>query len=181
MKATVLLLLAALTLAPAFAQDAKPSEDSVRRLFQEMHTREVFRNAGEQMDSSLRTAMNEETHGQALNAAQQKIRDESRAQLVSIMNEALAWSSMEPLMIQSYRETFTPQEVAAMLKFYDSPTGQSVAAKLPTVSRGMMRLMQQRVRDMIPKIVALKIQTADRIRAAGEPAAAPAQPAPPPH
>ena len=42
--------------------------------------------------------------------------------------------------MEAYRNTFTQEEVGAMLKFYTSPVGQSVGAKLPTASQQTMQL-----------------------------------------
>jgi hypothetical protein len=100
--------------------------------------------------------------------------------MVAVMKEELDWSIVEPLLVQSYQSTFTQEEVNAMLKFYDSPIGQSVGAKLPTVNQQMSQLTQQRMRDIIPKLVAVQKDMAERLKAASAaPAQAPpAQPAP---
>jgi hypothetical protein len=59
-----------------------------------------------------------------------------------------------------------------MLKFYTSPIGQSVGAKLPAVSEQMRKLMQQRMNEILPQIVAVRNDETERIVAAGPPAAA---------
>jgi uncharacterized protein len=112
------------------------------------------------------------THGQPLNAEQQKIRDEAQTKIASIMREALDWSKVEPLMVEAYRNALTREEAKAMLKFYTSPIGQSVGAKLPAVSEQMRKLMQQRMNEILPQIVAVRNDETERIVAAGPPAAA---------
>ena len=123
MKIQLVALVATLALQPAFAADLRPSEQSLRQLFQVMHTQQLLENAGAQMDDTMRRSLNEATHGQPLNAEQQRIRDESQTKLVAIMKETLNWSSLEPLMMEAYRNTFAQEEVDAMLKFYASPVG----------------------------------------------------------
>jgi uncharacterized protein len=179
MKIQLVTLVATLALQPAFAADLRPSEQSLRQLFQVMHTQQLLENAGTQMDDTMRRSLNEATHGQPLNAEQQRIRDESQSKLVAIMKETLNWSSLEPLMVEAYRNTFTQEEVDAMLKFYESPVGQSVGAKLPTASQQMMQLMQQRIHEMIPRIAAVQKDTVARIKAAADSPAAAAPPAEP--
>jgi uncharacterized protein len=179
MRATLALLFATLALQPAFAADNRPSEQSIQQLFQLMHTHQAMENATSQMDDNMRSSANEVAHGQLLNPEQQKIRDEAQAKAVSILKEALAWPSVEPLLVEAYRNTFTQEEVDAMLKFYSSPVGQSVGAKLPTASQQMLQLMQQRIHEIIPQIAAVRTDAAARIKAAGG-SAAPAQPAVPP-
>jgi uncharacterized protein len=187
--ATLLALGALLALQPAFAESPKPSEQSVRQLFDAMHTGEALKDAFAHMDDMLRTSM-KDVNGRPLNAEQQKIRDETRAKVVALMKQQLDWSTtLEPIMVQSYRDTFTQQEVDALLKFYGTPIGKSVADKLPAASQQMMRLMQQRIREMMPQIQEIVRESAARIKAAADsptassaPAAPPAaQPAPTPH
>jgi hypothetical protein len=167
-----------LALQPAFAEGPKPSEQSVRQLFEAMHTQETLKEAFAHLDDTLRM---KESNGLPLNAEQQKIRDETRARMVALMKQQLDWSTtLEPLMVESYRDTFTQQEVDALLRFYGTPIGKSVAGKLPAASQQMVHLMQQRIREMMPKIQEIERDSAARIKAAADPGAAPAQPAAPP-
>ena len=177
--ATTLLL----SLQPAFAQSPQPSEQSVRQLFEAMHTGDTLKEAFAHMDDMMRSSMNG-VSGRPLNAEQQKIRDETRAKVVALMQQQLDWPTIEPIMVESYRETFTQPEVDALLRFYRTPIGKSVAGKLPAASQQMVKLMQQRIREMMPKIQEIVRDSAVRIKAAAEPGAEPgaepAQPAAPP-
>jgi hypothetical protein len=178
--ATLFALSSLLALQPAFAASPKPSEESVRQLFEAMHTGETIKGSFAHMDDMLRTSM-QDVNGQPLNAEQQKIRDETRAKVVALMKQQLDWSTtLEPIMAESYRDTFTQQEVAALLRFYGTPIGKSVAGKLPAASQQTMQLMQQRIREMLPKIQEIARDSAARINAAADSGAEPAQPAAPP-
>lgn len=172
MRVRLLGLVATLALQPAFAQGPPPSAKSVLQLLQVMHTHQVMDNAAIQMDDTVRSSMKAAMHGQ-LNAEQEKIREESQAKVISIMKEAFNWSAFEPLLVQAYQSTLTQEEVDAMLKFYDSPVGQSVGAKLPIINQQMMQLTHQRTQEMLPRIVAVQTDMAARIKAAAS--AAPAQ------
>jgi uncharacterized protein len=123
MRISLVALVTTLALQPVFAGDQRPSEQSIQQLFQLMHTHQAMESATAHMDDTMRSSMQEVTHGQPLNAERQKIRDESQAKVVSIMKEAFDWSSLEPILVESYRNTFTREEVDAMLKFYESPVG----------------------------------------------------------
>lgn len=179
MRVPLVALVATFALQPVFAADPRPSEQSIQQLFQLMHTNQAIGTATAQMDDSIRNSMKQATQGQSLNAEQQTIRDEAQTKIVSIMREALDWSKVEPLLVEAYRNTFTQEEVDAMLKFYTSPVGQSVAAKLPAASQQTMQLMQQRMRGIIPEIVAVQKDAAARIKAAASSSPAAAQPAEP--
>ncbi len=187
--ATLLALGSLVALQPAFADSPKPSEQSVRQLFEAMHTGEALKEAFAHMDDMLRTSM-KDVNGRPLNAEQQKIRDETRAKVVALMQQQLDWSTtLEPIMVESYRDTFTQQEVDALLRFYGTPIGKSVADKLPAASQQMVRLTQQRIREMMPQIQEIVRDSAARIKAAADSPAASdasgtppaAQPAPTPH
>jgi uncharacterized protein len=180
MKVSLFAALAMLALQPVLAQGPQPSEKSVLQLLQVMHTHQIMDNASAQMDETMRNSMKQANQGQ-LNPEQEKIREDSQAKLVAIIKDELNWSTIEPLLVQAYQGTFTQEEVNAMLSFYDSPIGQSVGAKLPTVNQQLTQLMQQRTRELIPKIVEMQKDMAARIKAAASDAPAQAAPAPSPH
>jgi hypothetical protein len=171
------LALLALPVAAALAQDAKPTEESVRRLFEVMHTSQMIDTVMAQMDANLHDALERATGGRPLNAQQQHL----SAKIQGMLKEELAWSRLEPQLVQVYRNTFTRGEIEAMLGFYDSPSGRSVVAKLPQATQQMMQMTQEHVRTLIPRIVELQKETAQRIKdAAGAPPASPAPGAPSP-
>lgn len=180
MKVSLFAALAMLALQPAFAQSPQPSEKSVLQLLQMTHTHQIMDNASAQMDETMRNSMKQASQGQ-LNPEQEKIREDSQAKLVAVIKDELNWSTIEPLLVQAYQGTFTQEEVNAMLSFYDSPIGQSVGAKLPTVNQQLTQLMQQRTKELIPKIVEIQKDMAARIKAAASEAPAQAAPAPSPH
>jgi hypothetical protein len=172
MRIRLLALVAALALQPAFADSPQPSEKSVLQLLQLMHTHQILENTGAQMDETMKRSMQAATAQLQLSPEQEKIRDEYQAKMVAIVKDALSWSVLEPTLVQAYQNTFTVEEVNAMLKFYDSPVGQSVGAKLPAVNQQMAQLTQQRLRDLIPKMVEVQKEMAERLRTAGSGSAA---------
>jgi hypothetical protein len=173
---------------PRPAAVAKPSEESIRRLFEVMHTSQVTDMVMSQMDANLREALERAGGGRPLNAEQQKLHDDMRARALGMLKEELAWSHLEPQMIEVYRSTFTPAEIDDMYKFYNSPGGKAVVAKLPKATQEMMQLTQERVAALIPRIVEMQKETAEKVKAAAGPAPAspapgapPSPQAPPPH
>ena len=120
---------------------------------------------------------NPNCHGSITPAQQQQIQDEARAKIVAVMKDELDWSRMEPRMVEVYRNSFTPEEIAGMLKFYDSPIGRSVIVKQPQATAQLMQFIHEDMRTVIPQIVQIQQDAGARIRAAGEssPASEPAQ------
>jgi uncharacterized protein len=181
MRICVVATLALLGLQPAFADDAKPTEESIKHLFETMGTSHLIDDMVGQMDKTMRASVREGMHGQTLNAEQQKIFDDMMTKLMSMMKEQIDWSAMEPLMVRVYRDTFTQQEVDAMVRFYSSPAGRSVSRKLPVAMQESMQLMHERMQGLIPRIGQLEKDTAQRMKeAADSPAAPPSPGAPPP-
>jgi len=175
MKFLTTLLFAVLAL-PALAQDAKPTAASVRGLFEAMHSSSMVDTYVKQVETTMRTALQQATAGQTPNAKQKKIVEDLQTRIMALVKEQLKWADLEPIMIEVYRDTFTQHEIDGMLKFYRSDAGQAVIDKLPTVTQESMARIQGRVNALTPKIMELEKETAAQIKAAGDAAPAPAPP-----
>ena len=152
----------------ALAQDAKPSEESIRQLFEVMHSSKLLDAYMTQIDSTVRASMQQALAGQQLNPKQKKILEDMGAEIGSLVKAELTWPAIEPLMIEVYRDTFSQHEVDGMLAFYRSEVGQAVIAKLPTAMQQSMSGIQSHAQALTPKIVQLEKDTAAQVKAAGE-------------
>jgi len=187
MKLVVTLVFAVFAAQAALAQDAKPSEASVRQLFEVMHSSKLLEAYMTQIDSTVRASMQQALAGQQLNPKQKKILDDMGRQIDSLVKAQLNWPAIEPLMIDVYRNTFSQHEVDGMLAFYRSEAGQAVIAKLPTATQQSMTGIQGHAQALTPRIVQLEKDTAARLKAAADPqpaapspqGAQPPQPTPP--
>jgi uncharacterized protein len=179
MKFLTTLLFAVLAL-PALAQEAKPTAASVRQLFDAMHSSGMVESYLKQVETTMRTALQQATAGQTPNARQKKIVEDLQTRIMALVKEQLNWTDLEPIMIEVYRDTFTQHEIDGMLKFYRSEAGQAVINKLPTATQESMARIQGRVTALTPKLMELEKETAAQIKAAGDAAPAPAPPAPAP-
>jgi len=165
------------------AQDAKPSEASIRQLFELMHSSKLLDAYLTQIDGTVHAAMQQAFAGQPPNAKQQKIMDDLGRNIASLVKEQLNWASVEPMMIEVYRNTFSQHEVDGMLTFYRSEAGQAVISKLPAATQQTMAGIQNQVKALTPKVVQLERDTVAQLRAAGEaehPAPSPQGAQPPP-
>ena len=168
MKLVVTLVFAVFAAQAALAQDAKPSEASVRQLFEVMHSSKLLEAYMTQIDSTVRASMQQALAGQQLNPKQKKILDDMGRQIDSLVKAQLNWPAIEPLMIDVYRNTFSQHEVDGMLAFYRSEAGQAVIAKLPTATQQSMTGIQGHAQALTPRIVQLEKDTAAQVKAAGE-------------
>jgi len=169
MKAVVTLVFAVLASQAVLAQDAKPSEASIRQLFEVMHSSKLLDAYVTQIDATVRTSMQQAFAGQQPTPKQQKIMDELGRNIAALVKEELNWATFEPMMIEVYRNTFSQHEVDGMLTFYRSEAGQAVIAKLPTAMQQTMTSMQSHVKTLTPRIVQLERDVAAQLKAAGEP------------
>ncbi|HEY2808626.1 MAG TPA: DUF2059 domain-containing protein [Steroidobacteraceae bacterium] len=163
--------LAAATLVTASlpAQEARPTEASVRAVLAAAHLQTTVDSYSTQVEASMRAAVQHELAGQPLNAEQRTIMNRMQDSMVALMREELDWQRMEPQIIELYRNTFTQAEVNGMLKWYTSPTGKAVIAKQPLVTRQMADYAQERVQDVVPRLMQLQKETIAQLKAATSP------------
>jgi hypothetical protein len=169
MKLFVTVVFAVFASQAALAQDAKPSEASIRQLFEVMHSSKLLDAYLTQIDTTVRASMQQTFAGQQPTPKQQQIMETLGRSIAALVKEELNWASFEPMMIEVYRNTFSQHEVDGMLTFYRSEAGQAVIAKLPTAMQQTMTSMQSHVKTLTPKIVQLERDTAAQLKAAGEP------------
>lgn len=165
------LAVAILATQPLRAQDSRPTEASVRRVLAAARLDTILDSYGTQVEASLRSGTQRELAGQTLNAEQRAIMERMQDQMVALMREELDWKRMEPKIIELYRNTFTQVEVNGMLKWYTSPTGKAVVAKEPLVTQQMADYAQERVQDVVPKLMQLQKDTIAQLKAAASPPA----------
>jgi len=176
MRVLALLLLAAASVAAAApAPDAKPTAASVKQLFQVMHNSNIVDSYMKQVESTLRSSIQQASAGQPPNAQKQKIMDDLQAKILALVQQQLQWQDVEPILVEVYRDTFSQPEIDAMLSFYKSPAGQAVITKLPTATQESMARLQARVNALTPQIMQLEKDGAARMQqASGD--TAPAKP-----
>jgi hypothetical protein len=153
--------------APGHASQAqpKPSEESLRHLLEVTQAKKVLQTIAEQMDATFDAMVRKQLGAQQdLTPEQQKSLETRRRTAADMIAKLLSWDSMEALYLKVYGETFTQAEIDGMLKFYATPAGQAVIAKLPLVAKNTMSEMQQRVQQMMPKLQQLAKETAEEVK-----------------
>jgi uncharacterized protein len=169
MRAALAALLALTAAQPLFAQNVPPTEDTVRHLLDLVQTHLVLDQAMNNMDDLMQKSMEQARQtqkGLALNAKQQQIIEQFQADMVSAIKDELAWSKIEPEIVSAYVKTFSQKEINDMIRFYSSPSGQSVAAKLPLVSQQMSADIRERMLPLIQKMTQAQQDTIKRLKAA---------------
>lgn len=74
-------------------------------------------------------------------------------QVFDLLNTQIGWSAMEPQYEQLYAQTYTDEEMDAMLAFYKSPLGSSIVAKMPEVTAKTNQLVQAKMVTLQPEVI----------------------------
>jgi uncharacterized protein len=157
---------------PTFAQapntatqaQSKPSDASVRHLLDVMQVRQIVQTMSAQMDGMFDNIVNKQLEGQNLTPEQHEQVEARRDAARDMVKDLLSWDYMESLYLKVYGDTFSQQEIDGMIAFYSSPAGQAVIAKMPLAVKNSMSEMQERVRQMIPKIQQMAKEAADQVK-----------------
>lgn len=70
-----------------------------------------------------------------------------QAQANAVLDRAIGWEVIKPDVVRLYTNNFTDAELAQLIDFYQSPTGQKMLQQLPQVTMQTEQLIQNRVRE----------------------------------
>lgn len=150
----------------ALAAEPPPSEASLRALLEVTRARDTLDTMLEQMDTAMAASMRQSLGGQALSDPQREVLEQMSTQMSGLLKQEMAWDKLEPGMLDVYRQSFTQAEVDGMLSFYRSDVGQAVVAKMPLVLQNSMKLTQERLAAIMPRIQALQQEYVAKLQAA---------------
>lgn len=135
---------------------AAPSDSSINELMKAMQLETLLNQALKQMDEGMSKGMEQglqkSIQGQELNASQKAAVEKFRVKFQSTVKDELAFSKVKDIYQQSYRETFTQEEVDAITSFYKSPAGRAITEKYPTAMQKANNLMQARIGPLTTKL-----------------------------
>ena len=147
------LLIVACTLT---AQAAPPSDTSINELMKAMQLETLLNQALKQMDEGMSKGMEQGLEkalkGKELTPAQKAAVTKFRDKFDATIKEELAFTKVKDIYQQSYRETFTQDEVDAITAFYKSPAGKALTEKYPTAMQKSNSLMQARIGPLTNKL-----------------------------
>ena len=120
------------------------------------------------MDNLMQQTSAQATKGQKIPPKVQKDIDQRRGEIIAMMKELLNWTKLEPLYVRVYQKTFSQQEVDGMIAFYQTPAGQAVIAKMPTVMQNTIEEMQQMMGPVMQKIQKMKQDVVAEMKTEGK-------------
>jgi len=95
--------------------------------------------------------------------SEQAIFDKYYGDMMTVLKTQMSWAKMQPMMISVYDKHFSEQEIADMLAFYKTDTGQKILEKMPVVMQESMQMSQSLMKDAMPKIQTLAQQLSDEL------------------
>jgi hypothetical protein len=90
--------------------------------------------------------------GKELSPAQKTAVEAFRKKFTTTVNEELSFAKVKDIYQQAYRETFTQEEVSAIIAFYKSPAGKALVEKYPAAMQKANALMQSRISPLTLKL-----------------------------
>lgn len=75
-----------------------------------------------------------------------------QAQANTALEQAVGWDKLKPDMITLYTSNFNEQEMQELIRFYESPVGQKVLVKMPTLTAQSAQLTQSKLEAAVPKV-----------------------------
>jgi hypothetical protein len=67
--------------------------------------------------------------------------------IAPILSQQLSWDQLKPQFVKVYADTYTEEELDAILAFYKSPAGQTWFGKSPEVGNKVRQITQQAIQD----------------------------------
>src|SRR5260370_39844217 len=77
---------------------------------------------------------------------------EIQAKIMDLVKDRMSWEKMRPVYVKMYSETFTDEEIDAMLAFYQCPAGRAMLEKMPKLVAKIMALAQSQLAGLMPEI-----------------------------
>lgn len=74
----------------------------------------------------------------------------------ALVRTELSWNKLKEPMIDAYAQVFTEEEVGELIKFYKTPIGKKMLAKMPELMQTSMRTVQESMKNFLPKMQALQ-------------------------
>ncbi|MDR7094348.1 DUF2059 domain-containing protein [Hydrogenophaga laconesensis] len=134
------------------AHAAPPSDASIATLLSVTQSDKMLDTMYANMEQMIRQGMQQATAGKALSDEQKRVMELAPTRIARLMREEITWASMEPMIVQVYRESFDQAEIDGLIAFYQSPVGQSFVAKMPLVMQRSMDASQAQLQAFMPKL-----------------------------
>jgi hypothetical protein len=136
-------LLGVVMLAAPIASATPATDSQVDTLLDVMRTRQTLEAVLPQIRGSQQQMVEQLTAGKTLSDEQRKKLSRYLDKSSSRIAEVLAWENMRPVYRDIYRQTFSAEDIDAMVTFYSSPAGRNLLDKMPQLMQNSMNAVQK--------------------------------------
>ena len=137
-----LVLVAASLVAPAAAA-APATDQQIDQLMEVMRVEQTLDAIRPQIRTSQQRMVEQLTADKPLTGEQRQRLDVLLDRSSERTAKLLAWTNMKPLYRDIYRDTFTAEDIEAMVAFYASPSGQKLLDKMPQLMQNTLGAVQK--------------------------------------
>ncbi|XLY89868.1 DUF2059 domain-containing protein [Ectopseudomonas mendocina] len=75
-----------------------------------------------------------------------------QAKANAALDKAVGWDKLKPDMVKLYTSNFNEQELKDLIAFYESPLGQKVLQKMPTLTAQSAQITQSKLESAVPEV-----------------------------
>lgn len=139
----------ALSSPSALAQDADTAK--VDQLLEVMRARDMTSETLTQVEQ-MQQQLLERAHAGAADPERKARIDAAMARSNQQLRELMSWENVAPMYRRIYAQTFSDEDIEAMLAFYSSPSGQRVLERMPQLVLNTMTATQELVLPLLQKM-----------------------------
>jgi hypothetical protein len=136
--------------------DEASKRAKAEKLMGVMHMDRTMSQMMDAMKTQMDKAILQSAETDSMSDAQKKILADFETQAMQLISESVKWQKIEPEYVTLYATNFSEEEIDGMLTFYNSPVGQAVLEKMPTMLNESMQIAQKHVESVMPQIKALQ-------------------------
>jgi len=133
--------------APAIA--APPSDPKIDQLLEISRAKASVEDMLPQIEASQRQLVEQIVEGQSFTDAQRQVFESVMRKASTRMTQVMSWDKLEPMYRDLYRQTFSAEDVDALIEFYKTPAGQNLLDKTPQLVQNTMTAMQKQIAPVI--------------------------------
>ena len=128
------------------AADTAKNKELAEKLMNTLKISEMMTRSLDMMKKMQLNMMAKRLKGQEL----QNMEELNRS-MMDLAAKELNWEKLKDPFINIYAESFTAEELEAMIKFYESPVGKKLVEKQPEMQQKTMQLMQTIMMKLMPE------------------------------
>jgi uncharacterized protein len=106
----------------------------------------------QQMIDQMKTAQMAQLSKMEMPAGERQIVAELQQKIMALFADRMTWQKAKPAYMKAYSDTFTEEEISAMVAFYKSPGGKAMIEKMPLLMQRSIAVGQQLMGDVAPEI-----------------------------